>query len=104
MPRQVHLICVKSTQIGAAPGWGRKRPKDMRPAAAGEAMGMAKLNPFEFIQEVRTEVARVTWPSWKEVWVTSLMVLMMVVLASLFFLLADQIIGALVKLLLGLGG
>lgn len=64
---------------------------------------MARLNPFEFIQEVRAEVAKVTWPTWKEVWVTSLMVLMMVVLASLFFLLADQVIGVFVKLLLGLG-
>lgn len=64
---------------------------------------MARLNPFEFIQEVRTEVAKVTWPTWKEVWVTSLMVLIMVVLASLFFLLADQVIGVFVKALLGLG-
>jgi preprotein translocase subunit SecE len=64
---------------------------------------MARFNPFEFIQEVRSEVAKVTWPTRKEVWVTSLMVLMMVVLASLFFLLADQLIGAVVKLVLGLG-
>jgi preprotein translocase subunit SecE len=70
---------------------------------AAETGIMARLNPFEFIQEVRTEVAKVTWPTWKEVWVTSLMVLLMVVLASLFFLFADQIIGVLVKLLLGLG-
>ncbi len=64
---------------------------------------MARINPFEFIQEVRTEVSKVTWPTWKEVWVTSLMVLMMVVLAALFFLAVDQVVGAVVKLVLGLG-
>ena len=63
---------------------------------------MAK-NPFEFIQEVRTETAKVTWPTWKEVWITTLMVLIMVTLASLFFLLADQILGWLVSLLLAIG-
>jgi len=54
---------------------------------------MAKLNPVEFIQEVRQEVSKVTWPTWKEVWITTAMVLVMVTLASLFFLLADQTIG-----------
>ncbi|MBA4174083.1 MAG: preprotein translocase subunit SecE [Hyphomicrobium sp.] len=65
---------------------------------------MTRFNPFVFVQEVREEVAKVTWPTWKEVWVTSVMVLIMVVLASLFFLLADQVIGQFVKALLGLGG
>jgi preprotein translocase subunit SecE len=62
---------------------------------------MAKYNPFEFIQEVRTEVAKVTWPTWKEVWITTLMVLVMVALASIFFLAVDQIIGWLVGWVLG---
>ena len=57
-------------------------------------------NPFEFIQEVRTETAKVTWPTWKEVWITTVMVLIMVTLASIFFLLADQVIGWLVSLVL----
>ncbi len=64
---------------------------------------MAKLNPFEFVQEVRQEVAKVTWPTWKEVWITTLMVLLMVTLASIFFLIADQLIGWLISLILGLG-
>ena len=62
---------------------------------------MAKYNPVEFIQEVRQEVAKVTWPTWKEVWITTLMVLLMVALASVFFLLTDQTIGWLVRLVLG---
>ena len=60
---------------------------------------MAK-NPFEFIQEVRTETAKVTWPTWKEIWITTVMVLIMVTLAAIFFLLADQFLGWLVSLVL----
>jgi preprotein translocase subunit SecE len=64
---------------------------------------MVKMNPFQFIQEVRHEVSKVTWPTWKEVWITTLMVLVMVTLAAIFFLFADMVIGWLVKLVLGLG-
>ena len=64
---------------------------------------MAKLNPVEFIQEVRQEVSKVTWPTWKEVWITTAMVLVMVTVASIFFLLADQTIGWVMQLVLGLG-
>jgi len=62
---------------------------------------MAKYNPVEFIQEVRQEVSKVTWPTWKEVWITTLMVLLMVALASVFFLITDQTIGWLVQQVLG---
>ena len=54
-------------------------------------------NPFEFIQEVRQEVAKVTWPSRKEVMITTAMVLVMVVLASLFFLATDQVLSWIVS-------
>jgi preprotein translocase subunit SecE len=64
---------------------------------------MARYNPFEFIQEVRQEVAKVTWPTWKEVWITTLMVLAMVTLAAMFFLLADQVLGWFVSQILSLG-
>jgi len=64
---------------------------------------MAKYNPIGFIQEVRSEVAKVTWPSTKEVWITTVAVLVMVMLASIFFVSADQILGRLIKLILGLG-
>ena len=63
---------------------------------------MSKFNPFEFVQEVRQEVSKVTWPTWKEVWVTTLMVLIMVSLASVFFLLTDYALGHLVNMVLGL--
>jgi preprotein translocase subunit SecE len=57
-------------------------------------------NPLTFIQEVRQEVSKVTWPTWKEVWITTAMVLVMVTLASIFFTLVDQGIGRLVQLVL----
>ena len=69
--------------------------------APGKVRLMAKYNPVEFIQEVRQEVSKVTWPTWKEVWITTLMVLIMVAVASVFFLLTDQTLGWLVRLVLG---
>ncbi|MFZ4809610.1 MAG: preprotein translocase subunit SecE [Hyphomicrobiaceae bacterium] len=64
---------------------------------------MARLNPFQFVQEVRQEVAKVTWPSRREVWVTTVAVVIMVSAASAFFLVADQLLGWVVSLVLGLG-
>ena len=60
-------------------------------------------NPFHFIDEVRQEVSKVTWPTWKEVWITTAMVLVMVTLTSIFFLLADMVISWFVQFVLGLG-
>ncbi|HXE01595.1 MAG TPA: preprotein translocase subunit SecE [Hyphomicrobium sp.] len=64
---------------------------------------MAKFNPITFIQEVRQETAKVTWPSWKEVWITTLMVLIMVAITSVFFLLVDQTLSYIVRFVLGVG-
>ncbi|WP_296895933.1 preprotein translocase subunit SecE [Thiohalocapsa sp.] len=61
---------------------------------------MAKTNPFEFIQQVRQETAKVTWPTRRETIITTIMVLIMVTLASIFFFIADQILGGIVGLLL----
>ncbi|MGO8954037.1 MAG: preprotein translocase subunit SecE [Rhodomicrobium sp.] len=64
---------------------------------------MARTTPFEFLQQVRAEAAKVTWPARRETVVTTIMVVAMAVFASLFFLLSDQIISRLVGLILGLG-
>ena len=61
------------------------------------------MNPFQFLQEVRQEAAKVTWPTWKEVWITTVMVLIMVTLAALFFMVIDQILGGVVNLVLRFG-
>lgn len=53
---------------------------------------MADLNPVKFLQEVRQEVGKVSWPSRQETLISTIMVLVMVALASVFFLAADQII------------
>ena len=60
-------------------------------------------NPFQFIEEVRQETSKVTWPSWKEVWIMTAMVLVMVALTAVFFLFTDMIISYLVQFVLGLG-
>ena len=65
---------------------------------------MAKINPAEFLQQVRSEAAKVTWPTRKETLVTTAMVFVMVILASVFFLVSDQVIRILVRLVLGVGG
>ena len=59
-------------------------------------------NPFEFIQEVRAEGGKVTWPTRRETGITTLMVLIMVVLAALFFVAIDEVIHFVVGLVLGL--
>ena len=59
-------------------------------------------NPVKFAQEVRQEASKVTWPTRNEVLISTVMVLVLVILASLFFLAADQIISWLVKLALSL--
>ena len=64
---------------------------------------MAKINPFEFLQQVRAEASKVTWPTRRETGVTTVMVMIMVTFASLFFLLADKILSWGVGLLLGIG-
>ena len=63
---------------------------------------MAKIDPFKFLQEVRAEGQKVTWPTRKETTVTTMMVFVMVFVASIFFLAADQIMRLGVGFLLGI--
>tara|TARA_B100000315_G_C14151828_1_gene396042 strand:- start:284 stop:481 length:198 start_codon:yes stop_codon:yes gene_type:complete len=65
---------------------------------------MAKTNPAQFIQEVRQEAAKVTWPTRKETSVSTGMVFVMVILAAVFFFLVDQVMAFGVRLIFGLGG
>jgi preprotein translocase subunit SecE len=58
-------------------------------------------SPFKFLQEVRSETAKVTWPTRRETTITTIMVFVMVALASVFFFASDQIIRYLVTFLLG---
>jgi preprotein translocase subunit SecE len=53
----------------------------------------SKSNPLTFLQQVRSETSKVTWPSRRETMISTVMVLVMVVFAALFFFAADQLIG-----------
>ncbi|MGU3539030.1 preprotein translocase subunit SecE [Methylobacterium sp. A54F] len=60
-----------------------------------------RVGPMEFLAQVRDEGRKVTWPTRKETTVTTIMVFIMVVLASLFFTVVDQALRYLVGLILG---
>jgi preprotein translocase subunit SecE len=64
---------------------------------------MAKTSPTEFIQQVRQELSRVTWPTRKETMVTTAMVFVMVFVAAMFFFVVDQALAYGVRLIFGLG-
>ena len=63
---------------------------------------MAKINAAEFVQQVRQELARVTWPTRKETTVTTAMVFVMVFIAAAFFFLVDQMLSYGVRFVFGL--
>ena len=65
---------------------------------------MANTSPIEFIQQVRREAARVTWPTRKETVITTVMVFIFVFMAAIYFFVLDQILSWAVKAVLGLGG
>jgi preprotein translocase subunit SecE len=63
---------------------------------------MMMVNPIEFFKEVRQEASKIAWPSRKEVWITTVAVMIMVTVASLFFVAADQVFGWLTGLVLNI--
>ncbi len=65
---------------------------------------MAKTNPFEFLQQVREEGAKVTWPTRRETMISTVMVFIMVAVAAVFFLIVDFVLHRGVQWLLGITG
>lgn len=61
------------------------------------------INPAKFMREVRQETRKVTWPTRKETMVSTAMVLVMVAIASVFFLLVDNVAAWGISFILGLG-
>ena len=57
-------------------------------------------NPIKFIQEVKQEAFKVSWPTWKETLQGALMVFVMALVMSLFFLLIDQVLKFFLEILL----
>ena len=60
-------------------------------------------NPVQFLQQVRQEAGKVSWPSRRETLITTGMVFLFVLVTSLFFLGVDQLIAMAVSRILGLG-
>ena len=82
----------------------RRSPKpeaeDSSPSAPANLSLEIMRNPIKFIQEVKQEAFKVTWPTWKETLQGALMVFVMAVVMSLFFLLLDQVLKFFLELLL----
>ena len=60
-------------------------------------------NPVKFFQEVRNETAKVSWPSRRETLITTAMVFVFAIIASIFFLVVDQVLRLAVTFVLGIG-
>ena len=73
-------------------------------ARAEEHAPKKPFNPLQFFREVRVEARKITWPSWRETWITSLMVAIMVVITAVFFFVVDLVLSLGVTQLLKLGG
>ena len=65
---------------------------------------MAITNPFQFIQQVRSEVSKITWPTRREVLITTIMVFVMSAIAALIFAVVDLIIRSGIQSVLNIFG
>ena len=70
------------------------------PSAPAKKELKKMINPFKFVQGVKQEAFRVTWPSKKEVLLGGFMVFVLATIAAIFFLLLDQILKFFLELLL----
>ena len=62
-----------------------------------------KTNPAQFVRQVRQELSKVTWPEKKDTFISSLVVIVLIILFSIFFLLTDQIWSFVVKKIIQIG-
>ena len=67
-------------------------------------ISMATTNPFQFIQQVRSEVSKITWPTRREVLLTTIMVFVMSAIAALIFALVDLLIRSGIQSVLNIFG
>jgi preprotein translocase subunit SecE len=73
---------------------GPRRPAPAAVAVAPAAATAKPFNPVQFLREVRAEARKVTWTSWRETWITSVMVAIMVVMTAVFFFGVDLLLNA----------
>ena len=72
--------------------------------AVDKEISMATTNPFQFIQQVRSEVSKITWPTRREVLLTTIMVFVMSAIAALIFALVDLLIRSGIQSVLNIFG
>jgi len=86
-------------------------PSRLRPATAGAGSVAARaeehapkkrFDPIKFSREVRAEARKITWPSRRETWITTVMVMIMVIVAGLFFLVVDEVLSRSIEFVLTL--
>jgi len=65
---------------------------------------MAKTNPFQFLQQTRSEVGKIVWPNRREVVLTTVMVFIMATLTAIFFFGVDSVINLGLRALLSAVG
>ena len=65
---------------------------------------MKRTGPIQFFQQVRTEVSKVTWPTRNETMITTIIVFIFSLLASIFFFFSDQIMSIAIQFVLSIGG
>jgi preprotein translocase subunit SecE len=93
----------------APPPANRLRTATVTPSSGGVAARAEahapkkRTNPVQFFREVRAEAKKITWPSRRETWITTVMVLIMVVITAVFFLAVDATLAVGVSSLLKLG-
>ena len=81
----------------------KAQPVTPVPAAAPSAP-KPRVSPAQFADQVRQEARKITWPAWKETWITSVMVFIMVTVTALFFLVVDGSLSFLMQQVLKLAG
>jgi preprotein translocase subunit SecE len=89
----------------------RRAPPSAKPVSMGKAPVAAaaapvpmkkRTTPIQFYNEVRAEARKITWTTWKETWITSAMVGVMVVITAVFFLVVDGGLNFFMQMLLKL--
>jgi preprotein translocase subunit SecE len=86
-----------------------RRPQTAQPAIAGSAVAADTPAPKkrtsipQFASQVRAEGRKIVWPSWKETWITSMMVFIMVIIATIFFFVVDFGLAKLSSFILAIG-
>ena len=94
--------------MAKAKGPAGRRPQTAQPAIAGAAVAAdpapkKRTSIPQFIGQVRAEGRKIVWPSRKETWITSVMVLIMVAIAAIFFFVVDYVLAFLSGVVLAIG-